>query len=109
MAPENWSFDENKYQSFYCQRSSDIYSMGVVFWELAEGRGALPWGSSDVFKIRDLVIKELKRPPIPAATPQDFTDVIERCWRDHPMHRPSAADVFLIVQDIATQVIETSR
>ena len=71
--------------------------MGMVFWELAEGRGALPWGSSDIFKIRDWVIKELKRPPIPDAIPQDFTNLIEICWRDHPttsMHRPSAADVF---------------
>ena len=94
MAPENWSFDDNKYQVFYCQKSSDIFSMGMVFWELAEGRGALPWGSSDIFKIRDWVIKELKRPPIPDAIPQDFTNLIEICWRDHPMHRPSAADVF---------------
>jgi hypothetical protein len=44
--------------------------MGIVFWELVEGRGALPWGSSDIFKIRDWGVKELKRPPIPDATPQ---------------------------------------
>jgi hypothetical protein len=109
MAPENWSFHDNKYQSFYCQKSSDIFSMGMVFWELAEGRGALPWGFSDIFKIRDSVIKELQRPRIPATTPQDFADVIELCWRDHPMHRPSAADVLLKVQDIAKQVMESSN
>ena len=78
--------------------------MGMVFWELAEGRGALPWGDANIFKIRDLVGKELKRPPIPAATPTYFADLIVICWRDHPMHRPSAADVFFRVQDIANQV-----
>ena len=104
MAPENWSCDENMYKTFYCQKNSDIFSMGMVFWELADGRGALPWGDADIFKIRDYIVNEKKRPPIPDATPQAFSDLFSICWRDNPQHRPCAADVFLKVQEMASQV-----
>ena len=78
--------------------------MSVIFWELADGQGTLPWGNADILKIGNSVIKELKRPPIPDATPQAFSDLFSICWRDNPQHRPCAADVFLKVQEMASQV-----
>jgi hypothetical protein len=104
MAPENWSLDEKVYKDFFCQKNSDIFSLGVVFWELADGRGNLPWGEADIFQIRDYITKEKKRPSISPETPTDFANLIENCWRDSPLHRPGAAEVFLKVQAIANQV-----
>ena len=72
--------------------------MSVIFWELADGQGTLPWGNADILKIGNSVIKELKRPPIPDDTPPSFAELIVNCWRDHPIHRPSASDVVLRVQ-----------
>jgi serine/threonine protein kinase len=104
MAPENWSQDDKIYKEFYCQKSSDIYSLGLVFWELADGRGNLPWGEADIFQIREYVIKEKLRPNIPPETPLDFANLIQHCWRDSPLHRPGAAEVFLKVKAIANKV-----
>jgi hypothetical protein len=104
MAPENWSYEDNKYQAFYCQKNSDIFSMSVIFWELADGQGTLPWGNADILKIGNSVIKELKRPPIPDATPLGFAELIINCWRDNPIHRPSASDVFFRLQAMVNQV-----
>jgi hypothetical protein len=98
MAPENWSQEENIYKDFYCQKPSDIYSTAMVLWELAEGRGTLPWGSSDIMAINRFVTKEKRRPSIPHETPRDFACLIESCWKDSPLERPEAADVFSKVQ-----------
>ena len=104
MAPENWSKDDNHYPHFYCQKNSDIFSVGMVLWELSDGTGALPWGNADIFEIRNHVLQQKNRPLMPAGTPPDFASLIENCWRDDPMHRPAAAEVFFIVQNMANKV-----
>jgi hypothetical protein len=104
MAPENWCFEGNSLKAFFCQKSSDVYSIGMVFWELADGRGALPWGDADLLMIHEYVIKGQRRPSIPAGTPPEFAGLIEICWRYHPLYRPSVSDVFLRVQKMANQV-----
>jgi serine/threonine protein kinase len=105
MAPENWSVDECRYQGFYCQKPSDVYSLGMVLWELADGKGALPWGSAETVEIRKNVTEKLLRPAIPPATPAELSGLIEVCWRDNPMHRPSSSDVLVKLQDMARKVI----
>ena len=105
MAPENWSLEESRYKDFFCQKNSDIFSMGMVFWELADGKGCLPWGDADIFTIRKNVVEKQLRPSIPPATPADFAKLIEDCWRDAPLHRPSSAEVFLRLQSISSKVM----
>ncbi len=111
MAPENWGLDDKNYKNCSYQKNSDIFSIGMVFWELADGRGNLPWGESSIFQVCEYVIKEKKRPPIPPETPVDFAELITRCWRDSPLHRPGATDVFLKVQAMASasQVCSTLK
>ena len=107
MAPENWSPDECRYKGFYCQKPSDVYSLGMVLWELAEGKGALPWGNADIVTIHKNVTEKLLRPAIPPATPAEFSGLIEVCWRDNPMHRPSSSDILDKLQDMAQKVMFT--
>jgi serine/threonine protein kinase len=92
MAPEIW---ERKGYSY----PADIYSLGLIFYELAAG--ALPfegWSEMELF-IR--VAHEGERPSFkgtPRACPPAMQELIERMWDHAPGMRPEIAQVLAAVQ-----------
>ncbi|GBC23757.2 kinase-like domain-containing protein [Rhizophagus irregularis DAOM 181602=DAOM 197198] len=70
-------------------KASDIYSMGMIMWELTTG--CKPFANIDeddvhlVYKIIDGI-----RPEITDDTPEDFVNLIKKCWNPEPRKRPSA-------------------
>lgn len=86
MAPEllrQDAFDEQ----------SDIYSFGVIFWELLMCEK--PWKDDHpmqiVFKVGSRGEK-LETPPPEVCTP-DIREIIARCFAENPRIRPKASDV----------------
>ena len=72
--------------------SSDIYSFGIIMWEIVSGR-AVPFnGNHTQFQIQ--VHKGL-RPPITQIISQCcYMDLMKKCWDGNPQNRPSAAEIY---------------
>lgn len=72
-------------------RATDMYSFGMVLWEIASD-GAVPFSDTRFdFEVREKVLVE-QRPPINPVQrcPDKFAELIRQCWSQNPLHRPSA-------------------
>ncbi|KAG1700120.1 hypothetical protein DVH05_011932 [Phytophthora capsici] len=76
--------------------SADIYSFGVIVWEICEG--SAPFKDLTPAQIPLAVVQERRRPIISPKTPLPLRDLIQRCWQHEPTHRPTAAEVVGILQ-----------
>ena len=76
---------------------SDIYSFGVLLWEIAT-RSSNPWEnvSRDVIQLR---VKMGHRPQIPNDCPKDFSDIICKCWEQKPEDRPTTFEILENLQE----------
>lgn len=76
--------------------ASDIYSFGVVVWEILSR--ALPWAAEtrgqDIY--RRVVIKG-ERPVIPVDAPADLAGVVRDCWAANPGKRPSSEEIMEVI------------
>ena len=81
MAPE--IFQGKKYTE-----KSDIYSFGMIMWEVMTGRRPFWDRNHDA----DLIIEILDglRPPIVTNAPEGYIELMKRCWHPDPEKRPAA-------------------
>ena len=68
-------------------KESDIYSIGMIMWELTTG--CKPF--ADFEHNTDLIYKIIngKRPEITEDTPECFANLIEKCWDPDPSKKTS--------------------
>ncbi|KAF0511007.1 kinase-like protein [Gigaspora margarita] len=75
-------------------KKSDIYSLGVLFWELTSG--IPPFTKSDVAKDKFAMFTEigkgLRETPIDD-TPQQYKELYTECWSTDPNQRPALARI----------------
>ncbi|CAM9283681.1 unnamed protein product [Chrysoparadoxa australica] len=82
--------------------SADIYSFGVVLWELWEKR--LPFSHlTSRFDIMDAV-RDGVRPEITSPPPQAYHRLMERCWHADASERPDFVEVVEILMAEVQQV-----
>ncbi|MFA6409696.1 MAG: protein kinase [Gammaproteobacteria bacterium] len=77
---------------------TDIYSLGVVLWEIASRE--LPWAGNNAPEtlVADWICSK-KRDVIPQETPPSYAALIRRCWADRPEDRPDIDTVVQILED----------
>ncbi len=80
MAPELFSR-----RGIFTQKS-DIYSLGVTFWELASKQ--IPFASAPSPEVIPMWVLQGEREDIPADCPPDFGVLIQQCWSGEPSARP---------------------
>ncbi|MFH0900039.1 MAG: SUMF1/EgtB/PvdO family nonheme iron enzyme [Pseudomonadota bacterium] len=100
LAPEVWQGDP-------AGEASDVYSLGVLLYELLVGR--LPYTAANLEELRGKVLSQAIRPVfllVPAA-PIHLADAVDRCLGILPERRPSAAELRDIFERLAEQ--ETAR
>jgi WD40 repeat protein/serine/threonine protein kinase len=69
--------------------ASDIYALGLVFWQLVSGQ-------EPRFRNRQELLQWMQsgeREPIPSDCPDEFRELILSCWQFEPEKRPSAKAV----------------
>jgi len=83
---------------------ADVYSFGMVFWELLTwktpeealcARAGKSLGRSEV----NGLLERGWRPLVPGDIPIYVTFIIESCWRKSPLSRPGFGDICLMLQN----------
>ena len=69
---------------------SDIYSLGVVYWELVTYQ--IPYDGHSNSSIRDFILSS-RRLKIPQNISTNFRLIIEKCWSQNPNDRPTCSDL----------------
>ncbi|CAB4415508.1 unnamed protein product [Rhizophagus irregularis] len=105
--------NKNSTQIYLLDEKSDIYSVGVLFWEISSGHPPFytEGGQYDI----DLALEisqGLREKPIPN-TPDDYIKVYTDCWNGEPVNRPTINQVVEILKTIieksnVTTTIDTS-
>ena len=85
MAPELLSASP-KYSVY-----SDIYSLGMLFWEVASLK--IPFESHVNSKVLAQLIISGVRPECPLRCPVSFREIVESCWQPVPAERPTLPDI----------------
>ncbi|CAF3472344.1 unnamed protein product [Rotaria sp. Silwood2] len=74
---------------------SDIYSLGVIYWELASSQ--IPYYGYQDRDIRASVL-DGRRLSISENNPSSFRQLIQQCWRDNPNERPNSSDLIEMIE-----------
>lgn len=90
-----WTAPEILRLKNYTDRS-DIYSLGIVYWELAARK--IPYDGFQDSVIR-LSILDGERLQIPETTPPTFCKLIEQCWAQDPNDRPKSSDLIKMIEE----------
>jgi serine/threonine protein kinase len=86
MAPE-------MLQSIAFTEKVDVYSFGVILWELFTKKEPFEGKYADVADLTNAVVNREQRPEMPADMPDKLRVLIEQCWAQSPAKRPSFVDV----------------
>jgi serine/threonine protein kinase len=70
---------------------SDIYSLGILMWELSSGQLAFADRNPDTVMILDICAGF--RPKIVEGTPPFWIELMEKCWSENQEERPTASEI----------------
>ena len=79
----SWSAPEclTPYRLEERNRKADLYSFGVIFWELLTGN--FPWRDEGYSPLDvSLQVVAGERLKIPGTCPNELKEIMEDCWRD---------------------------
>ena len=85
MAPEQLS------SNVAANEKTDIYSVGMIFWEIASQK--IPFSHANNEQIILVWKLEGRHETIPLNTPKQFAQIIEQCWQEDAEKRPSAYEL----------------
>ncbi|KAF9993945.1 hypothetical protein BGZ80_001886 [Entomortierella chlamydospora] len=80
--------------------SSDIYSLGVIMWELTSGRP--PFSKEENFMLPYEIITGRREEIIPG-TPVEYSDLYQQCWDGEPVNRPHVRDILKTLNHMLTR------
>ncbi|XP_048531859.1 dual specificity protein kinase shkD-like isoform X2 [Triticum urartu] len=86
---------------------SDVYSYGVVLWELVTQK--IPWDTLNPMQIIAAVGFMDRRLEIPSNTDPQWASIIESCWDSDPQCRPSFQELLERLQDLQKQCAVQAR
>ncbi|VDK67261.1 unnamed protein product, partial [Onchocerca ochengi] len=75
-----------------CSKAMDVWSFGLVLWEVLTG--ATPFEGLGPGAVQ-LQIGTFVKQKIPSSCPPDLRLIIESCWRDDPLERPTFKELIV--------------
>ncbi|XP_015607063.1 mitogen-activated protein kinase kinase kinase 12 isoform X2 [Cephus cinctus] len=88
-----------------CSEKVDIWSYGVVLWELLSGE--VPYKDVDASAIMWGVGNNSLHLPIPASCPEGYRLLVKQCWAAKPRNRPSFKHIEIHLNIAAVEVLST--
>ncbi|CAG8541283.1 10101_t:CDS:2 [Diversispora eburnea] len=88
--------------SYKRNKPSDIYSLGVLFWEISSGRP--PFDKFIDFEICEKVKSGKKELPI-NGTPENYIKIYTEAWKDDPKQRPTIENICDSLENIQFEKI----
>ncbi|EXX58121.1 kinase-like domain-containing protein [Rhizophagus irregularis DAOM 181602=DAOM 197198] len=88
---------------------ADIYSLGVLFWELTSRKMPFDFETKnndpfEIIKIKSNILKGMREKPSPG-TNHKFVALYEKCWQHKPDVRPEIRQVILELNNIEPLVV----
>ncbi|RZC90388.1 hypothetical protein C5167_021406 [Papaver somniferum] len=100
MAPEVLRNDRS-------DEKSDIYSYGVVLWEIATQK--IPWDKYNSMQVIGAVGFMDQRLDIPKEMDPEWVSIIESCWQSDPKHRPTFQELVEKLKHLQRLQAQASR
>lgn len=69
----------------------DIYSLGIIFWEVLTGKSPFP--NLKIKEVKRMVVEETLRPKVDEAIPFFIANLIRCCWQKDPLKRPGYEEI----------------
>ncbi|XP_006821691.1 tyrosine-protein kinase receptor Tie-1-like, partial [Saccoglossus kowalevskii] len=95
--PVRWMAPESILDGVYTNKS-DVWSYGIVLWEIAT-LGGVPYNDMSTQEVIESV-QDGYRMPRPDKCHQDLFSAMKRCWADNPERRPAFQKLTKILQVI---------
>src|SRR5204863_9418261 len=89
-----------KVSNYAIDKKSDIYSLGVLLWEITSGYPP--------FSKIPVITDEVRERPI-IDTPSAYVNLYQKCWDDDPNLRPTIDDVFDTLEKFSLQSDDNSK
>lgn len=80
--------------------ASDVYSFGIVMWELVSGEA--PLEGVPHYVVMKKVLLDNWRPTFPSNTPESYKILAEQCWASLPSERPTFEHIGEELSDMRT-------
>ncbi|XP_060071962.1 mitogen-activated protein kinase kinase kinase 11-like [Ylistrum balloti] len=87
-------------------KSSDVWSYGVVLWELLTGE--TPYKGIDALGVAYGVAVNKLTLPIPSTCPGLFAKLMSDCWHQEPHQRPTFSEILHRLSEIASSPFMTT-
>lgn len=91
MAPEVLRSEQS-------DEKADVYSFGVIMWELATGK--VPWDGHNAMQVVGAVGFMNQRLQIPDGLDPEWANMIQECWHSDPRQRPAFSDIMDQLKEI---------
>jgi serine/threonine-protein kinase TNNI3K len=100
----HYSAPELCYERADCTTKVDVYSFGLILFEILTGR---PVFDRSLYAMPTLrLILSGARPEVPISCGKFMAGLIRRCWAMDPASRPSFEEIFVEFQEADFQIID---
>eukprot|EP00897_Mesotaenium_endlicherianum_P007926 jgi/Mesen1/7161/ME000037S06520 len=88
-------------------RSVDVYSFGIVLWELYTCEH--PFKNFSFVQLAFAVVNKGERPKIPEACPPELASIMQTCWDGAASKRPDFSEVVKRLEGFEAKVLENKE
>ena len=84
-------------------KESDVYSIGMLMWEIFSGYPPFNDRAHDCYLILEICKNDL-RPPILSNMPKEYVEMMKKCWDVDPSKRPTIGELWNFAEDYSNNL-----